>query len=365
MPTLAAAHALGLNEDDAKPKSAKGFLALQQVTASCHAIRNTNITAPAPKPDWFQGLSDNLDTTKAHAAEWINTLGPKVSSTIPRAILTYSDSFIRTAEMIQKLLNKPNPTDSDVKTSLQLFERLLGDVDTIKKNFERASDDMTKWGDKLTADRKKLADGASAVQSALANDAQRIAKLRAEIESLQSEISFEKKQLIASVISLTAGILITIVGIFLTMATGPVGAFVLGAGLATVVGGGAGTTIWAVKIKAAEEKILSDQSEIDATQQQITALTALSTSVQSVMTDISTATQYLADVKTLWGTMEHLLNTLCENLKAPNANLSSVLNLQSINESSQNWADLKGFAETLITPQVQKPQIVLLTKHAS
>src|SRR5579884_636042 len=64
--------------DDVQTQVQKGFAALQIVTASCHAVRNTILEPLVPKPDWFDGLNDNLTTAKTHAGNWIDTLAPDI-----------------------------------------------------------------------------------------------------------------------------------------------------------------------------------------------------------------------------------------------------------------------------------------------
>src|SRR5262249_18386106 len=81
------------NEDGVKSKSTQASLSPQNVTGDCHGIANTIIHPIDPVPDWYEPLNNNLNTAKVHANDWLVTLGPQISSTIPTQIIDFNSTF--------------------------------------------------------------------------------------------------------------------------------------------------------------------------------------------------------------------------------------------------------------------------------
>jgi len=340
----------------------KGFLALQVVTANCHGVLNTVLTSPTqPPPSWFAGLYANLQTAQTDAGNWVQNLAPQMTSNIPNVIMNTSSLFQAGAQQIASLLSQagqPGSSEQDLlNQAIQVVQALQQQVQANKATIDGMSTQLTEFSSQLQTDHDALESGTTSIQSALSADQTDIANMNANITNLQASIRYANQQLMASEISTSVGIFILVTGLALTVGTlgtgSMAGALVMGAGVATLAGGAAGWGVWESQIKNDYDQIAADQSEINADNQQIVALSALAASVDNAVTCISDASQSVSEVMTLWDTFDDLCADVLNDLGNEQADITKIgWDKLWLASAQNNWIDLQNFAQQLLNTGV-------------
>lgn len=338
--------------EDTNEKIGNGFASLQIVTSACHGVLNTNFTPIEPEPDWFDGLSKELDVAKVLAQQWIDDLAPQMTSSIPTHVLNYAPTYNAMTDQILELIAKdPTAKGKDNKTVQQVFaliNALHDSVEDIIKDVIQTEKDIKTWGDKMQKAHDALYNGTDNIQKAEVDLQEDIEKMNNAIKALQGMIDSENKAIAYSGMAIGVGVFTLVAGIGLACVTFGAGAVVAGIGAVAIVGG---ITTWAVmqsKINKQLGKISEDQKKRSEDQRQLIALQGLSTSASMALSSIETAVNTLSDVRTMWATFKGELKGVMDKLDKADEELYMVVNKAYILAAQGEWNLATEFAEKLV-----------------
>jgi hypothetical protein len=317
--------------------------AVVKITADAHTVRNAVLLAvhPGHEPDWYAQLNANFTRAQTHAANWLDTILPDFTN-VPQAIINYNNTFTTAYDMIMKILNEVGtggPTTSQQAELLLLFAALVDALREDQAMIQTVRDQIVQFNDDLAADNTALTTGAASIIHAIADDYQRVIDLNANIASLQAQIA-SMNQLITFGGIGTAGFFVVSM---LLMNTGPlaiaVGVIGVGGSIAAII---AATVI----IGRDQAKILDDQAEISAENQQIIVLTTIANTVSILVKTIQDAVLQMDPVLTTWATLGVKMQAVTDLLKkASGPDWLKILNEElDMGASKRAWDQLTDFA---------------------
>ncbi len=337
----------------------QAFTAAQLITMACHGVLNTQFVAPNPKPSWFDDLNAKLADAKTVANEWVNTLGPKVSSSIPLQVINFGSTYNAVSENIQSIV-KDHPTAKgqdneyvlEIKTMIQ--DGLISGVNDVLTNVDSASKDLEAWGKKLQAAHDALASGATNIQNLEISLKSEIDSMNNAIANLHQVIDGENKAIAASAAAIAVGVFALVVGIALAPETGGASLYVGGAIAAAGIIGGAVT--WGVmqhRIDEQFKEIAKDQQQIAADKRQIIALQGLSSASDGAVANLALASSSLSKFRTQWAVFQGELSDVLQKLEKAEGELSVIMQGVFTEAAQNEWQKATDTANALANRKIQ------------
>ncbi len=333
------------------------FLATTVITAQCHAILNTQFLPPETKPDWFDDLNAKLDDAKLVAKEWVDTLGPKVSASIPSSVINFDATFQASIDAIHELY-KQDPTASGkdnevVKEAAQIMTALSLQVKGIEGTIKTMGTELSEWGAKMQTAHDNLEQGAGNIQKTIIDLQTDIQKMDNAIANNRAAINKLNKDLVYAQVAVGVGIFMLVAGAALTIATGGAAAVVAGVGAVAIIGGAITWGVMQHQINEDFNKIAEEQKEKSEDQQQIVALQGLSTASNAVVSAIETSTSVLSDFETTWTVFGNELDDVVSKLNS-GASMESIIMEKVMSDAAKNeWDDAVELAKQLSSATVK------------
>ncbi len=324
---------------------ADAFNANNAVMAYVLGITNTTLPMIPSAPSWYSTFQTAFSDAQIHANGWYSIATNLVS--IPNAIAGYGIAFNSSMATINSLLTvlQSNPTDAAAISALQAqLAAMISQIRGYSQNAVTFNQTIQTFSSTLTADAVILA---AAVQNSTETqqvDRAQIAQFQQDIANLQSEIS--TWQTVETAAAIAAG-----VGFF---AGAVIAIFTFGFGLAFgIVAAAAGITTMVIasnKIKVLQSQVTADQNNMDALTQQASALAALNTQLNTLISLSQAAGTQVALVLQVWEELEAELNTVLTDLTNSNGD-TQPLNLSQLqidlNSANQDWQTLVGLCNTI------------------
>lgn len=333
------------------------FVSLHIITASCHAVQNTVFIAPTPKPTWFDDLNAKLDAAKANAAEWINDLATEVTATIPSKVIDYGTTYDAVTQQILEIAAKhPDAKGQDdpyVKEVAELVDVLLDSVGSMVADVDSVADKLESWGVKMQQSHNDLTEGSANIQNAEISLQTDIKQMSAAIDTLNSMIAEENKQIAMAAIAVGGGLFLLVVGIALAPVSGGASLIVGGIGVAAIVGGAITWGVIQAKVNDQFKQIAEDQQKIADDQRQLVALTGLSQASDMAIRSIDQATQALSDFRTSWGVFSNELKGVKSKLQSAEQAISVIIQETFTNAAQNEWKLAVQTAQDLAEAKVQ------------
>lgn len=345
--------------DNMEGKTGQAFTAAQLITMACHGVVNTQFVAPDPKPSWFDDLDSKLADAKVVANEWINTLGPKVTSSIPLQVINFGSTYDAVSQNIQDIV-KAHPTASgkdnqyvvEIKTMIK--DGLIPGVNDALTNVDSASTELEAWGKKLQAAHDALATGATSIQNLEISLKGDITAMNNAIDNLHKMIDGENKAIAASAAAIAIGIFALIVGVALAPETGGVSLVIGGTiGAAGIIGGAVTWGVMQNKINGQFQEISSDQQKISADKRQIVALKGLSTASNGAVSNLALASSSLSKFRTQWAIFQGELSNVLKKLETAEGELSVMMQGVFTTAAQNEWKKASDTANALANRQVE------------
>jgi predicted nucleic acid-binding Zn-ribbon protein len=335
------------------------YNAAQLITFAAHAVANTVFVAPTPKPAWFDDLNSRLQTAQNLAQQWIDTLGPQVTKTIPLQVINFGANFTAATNAILQIAQaNPNaqgatdPSVVEIKSIIQ--QTLLPPIQAVIAQMGQVSTALTTWGASMQDAHNQLASGATSIQSAeisLQND---IDKMNNAIKSLHDQIDQENKYIAASAAAIGVGLFALVVGIALAPETGGasllIGGFI---GAAGIIGGAVTWGIMQHKVNEQFDEIAADQQEKSDDQRQIVALQGLQMASNNAVSSIEMATQSLSKLQTQWGTFQGELEDVVTQLESAEQAVSVIVQSVFTSAVQTEWSAAIATANNLVNAKVE------------
>lgn len=333
-----------LNSTQQSTQSA--FLAVHVITAQCHAILNTQFTAPDVKPDWFDDLNAKLDTAKSVAKDWVDNLAPEVSASIPAQIIDYGATFDASVTAIHELYDQdPTASGSDNATVVQakaIMQNLSVEVGKKQAVVTEMQGKLTDWGSQMQAAHDDLVTGASNIQKTIIDLKTDIENMDNAIANNRAAIAKLNKDLVYAQVAVGVGVFMLVAGVALTVATAGTAAVVSGGiaalGAASIIGGAVTWGVIQGEINDDYKKIADEQKQKSADQQQIVALQGLSSASSAVVSAIELSTSTLSDFETTWKLFGDELQGVIDKLDS-GADMSSIIMEKVMTDSARNEWD--------------------------
>ncbi|SNS63485.1 haemolytic enterotoxin (HBL) [Pseudomonas japonica] len=334
------------------------YNAAQLITFACHAVVNTVFISPTPQPSWFDSLNAELGVAQTLSQQWIDTLGPQVTKTIPLQVINFGSDFTAATNAILQIVQQ-NPTASgadnpyviEVQTIIE--QTLLPPIQAVIDQMTQTTTALTTWGDQMQAAHNNLVSGATNIQSAETQLTADINQMNAAITALNAEIQQENKAIAASAAGIGVGIFALVVGVALAPETGGASLLVGGAiGAAGIIGGGVTWGVMQSKINDQFNQIAADQQELDDDQRQLVALQGLQMASDGAVASLELATQSLSRLQTQWATFQGELQGVVTQLQAADQQLSTITEGVFTQAAVTEWDQAIVTANSLVNAQV-------------
>lgn len=334
------------------------YNAAQLITFACHAVVNTVFISPTPQPSWFDSLNSELGVAQTLSQQWIDTLGPEVTKTIPLQVINFGSDFTAATNAILQIVQQ-NPTASgatnpyvmEVQTIIE--QTLLPPIESVINQMGQTTTALTTWGDSMQQAHNNLVNGAVNIQAAETSLTADINQMNNAITTLNAEITQENQAIAASAAGIGIGIFSLVVGIALAPETGGASLLVGGViGAAGVIGGGVTWGVMQNKINDQFSQIAADQQELADDQRQIVALQGLQVASDGAVSSLELATQALSKLQTQWQTLQGELQGVVTQLQNAEAQLSTITQGIFTQAAQTEWAEAITTANNLVNAQV-------------
>jgi hypothetical protein len=361
-----------------KSRMATGVTSIVLVTNACHAILNTQLTLPdgMKKPAWFDDLVAKLDAAKALATEWINTLAPDLTASLPNKVINYDTQYGAITNQIIRIAEAhplaKGPDDPNVKHVFQLISALKTQVGKIHDDVAAEDQKLLDWGTRMQAAHDALSGGVTSIQAAEADLAGDIGKMDADMSRLRSEIDGLNKAIAAAAVSIALGLFAAIVGVALCFIPGmqAVGGIVIGIGVAGVIGGAVTWGVMQKRVNDDYDQIATDQKQKSVDQQQLIALRGLEIATSQSISSIAIATSALSNVRALWKLFAGELDGVLQQLNQADTGLALIVNEAFVQGAQDEWKLAAELAKQLLNPVADRvttslPMDVTIPKKAA
>src|SRR5215211_5760247 len=91
--------------------------------AWAHTLLNTNLYPVSPKTAWFDGVAEELTTTKTKTQEWLIQDFPDIAAALPQTLISYANLFAPAVVELKPLLAK-NPQGAERASVGELLDAL-------------------------------------------------------------------------------------------------------------------------------------------------------------------------------------------------------------------------------------------------
>ncbi|HCN46835.1 MAG TPA: non-hemolytic enterotoxin lytic component L1 [Pseudomonas sp.] len=335
------------------------YNASQLITFACHALANTVFTSPSPQPQWFPTLNSELLAAQALAQQWIGTLGPQVSSTIPLQVINFGSDFTAATTTIQQIVAQDpsaqgadNPNVIEIQTIIQ--DTLLQPIEQVISAMTTTSTSLTNWGTQMQTAHTNLSSGATNIQSTETALQANITQMNDAITSLTAEIQQENEIIAGSAAGIGVGIFGLVAGIALAPETGGASLLVGGVvGAAGIIGGGVTWGVMQSKINSQFAQIAADQQTLQDDQRELVALQGLQIASSGALASINLATQFLSKLQTQWGTLQGELKGVVSQLENAENSVQVITQGVFTNAAITEWTTAMQTANNLVNTKIQ------------
>jgi hypothetical protein len=346
-------------KDNIEGKTGTSFTAAQLITMACHGVVNTVFTPPSPKPDWFDDLNAKLEDAKTVANEWIDTLGPKFTSSIPLQVINFGPTYSAVTTQILDIVKKnPSASGKDnqyvVEIKNLIAQALVPGIDDTITAIDATANELEEWGKRLQAAHDALSSGATNIQSLEIKLKSDIDAMNNAIKNLHTMIDGENKAIAASAAAIAIGIFALIVGIALAPETGgaslAIGGFI---GAAGIIGGAVTWGIMQDRINKQFEKIAKDQQEKSDDQRQIVALQGLAMASNGAVSNLSLASSTLSKLRTQWAVFQGELQGVVAKLEKAEDAISVIVQGVFTSAAIKEWNEATDSANALANRKIE------------
>lgn len=339
--------------------TANGVSAINIITASCHAIQNTQLNPlqawiddPKKKPAWFDPLVAHLDTAKNLANQWVDDIGPDITAKLPGKIVTYGTTYNAITAQIIKIADAfpsaKGADDPNVKNVFALIDALKSEVTDIHSDILAEDEVMKKWGKDMQAAYNDLSTGVGNIQAAETDLNADIGKMKSAIDGLKAKIEGENKAIAAAGLAICFGAFAMVVGLALAPVSAGTSVIIGGIGAIAVVGGAVTWGMMQHRINEQYDEIAADQKQIDEDKRQLVALAGLEMGTSQAVQSLSVATQALSTARALWLLLATELDGVVSQLNLADQGLALIVNEAFVQGAAKEWDAATDLAKTLI-----------------
>lgn len=345
---------VSIRVDETKDSLAEGIDSLSVVTSYAHALLNTSINPVTTPPEaWYKTIETNLNTAKKHALTWNADIAPKIGSIIPQTIINYDNTFQSATDEILAILNlakeqKRDLTLQEKKDIIELVEATLAAITDQSSAVKAVQSALLTTVNDFQSDHEALVSGQNSAANAVKLAKEEQVRIEGKINELQTQLAQARARVTASGIGLGVAIFIAVAAFALAVATGGAGFAVVGA--VGIIGVGTAATftgIYTAEINSLISEIYQQQNMLEEKKRQVTALSGLVSTMNSLKEKNEGAKRALTNVQTMWDTMAGKMESVLTLLKKESVDASLVMQRMNINDARKAWAQARKFAEDI------------------
>lgn len=324
------------------------------ITSYAHALQNTQIAQLTGQGDWYNEFNGNLLLAQQHAQTWVQTLGPKVFSTVPQAIINYSDTFTPAIDDILQILSTIDgvPTPDQQKNITGLINAVLDVLKQERTKLQDVSAALTAFSTRVQTDHGNLLDGQNSAQVAVNLDTTQLGIIQTQINGIQDKIQSDSKKAMEAEIGIGMAIFITAVMITVAVATegAALPLVAVGVGVLGIGGAIAATVIFSEDVKADLEELGDAMQQFSDEQKQVAALTGITNAINAVVTANAAATEAISSVLDTWAVLGTKLASVIADLnKAEAHHVLAIVEALDLQAAQTAWGQLVTFATGMQT----------------
>ena len=334
--------------------------------AWAHTLLNTNLFPLDPKPAWFDGVANELKSTKTSTQSWLHNDFPEIASVLPQTLISYANRFASAFTELQPLVVGKNPKGADRATVGQLLEalhtaaakhhwRMLGLQLKVVSFAKVASDSSTQ----MAANAKK-------VKKTIGDAEKDLLALQGRIMELQRRLGVTTTEAKHSM----SGAAMKGATISMTML-----AFTVGATAFPIVG--LAGAIIGIAFSAASEAAKSSevlalireigelQVKLSGQQFQIAALETIAGSFQNLADVCSEALTSMEGTVHHWDDVVSNLAAARELVAQPDVDLSVITAFKELPAAAKNWATIAERAKNIQNSVLQVTEPIVVGQSAA
>lgn len=342
---------LAPDTDTAQQQLTTSLNANTVITAYCHALQNAVVRPLDGQGDWYNEFNANLKLAQDHAQTWVDTLGPAVFATIPQTIINYSNTFIPGTNDILQILSQISgvPTPQQQQQINDLINAILVTLQDQQKTLTDTYTDLQNFMNTVQSDHTALLSGQNSAQNQVLIDQTQLAKIQAKINSIQQQIQSDSQKALISEIGLGVAIFVTVCAIALTVATGGLAApIAIAVGVVGIGAAIAGTVIFSKEVSKDFDDLYAEQQELTDEQAQVSALSGITNSINTLVQANEAATLALSDVLKTFSVLEQKLQSVVTDLKNAEApDIPAIIETLDLQAAQTAWGQLVTFAQNM------------------
>ena len=346
------------------------FNANNTVTSYCLAVQEITLNpVQGETQPWFPALTNALSAAKVHTNTWLvgdSPLGSVLFSTIPQAIINYGNSFNACMSIISTIASQVTPVTAAQKTEINeliqatldsLNEQLttIGGADGKSAIVAQLSQFLTWTQDDETA----FTSGQSNAENAIIKDNEQILDVKNKITFYTQKLAADSKIAAESEMGTALGIFMVVVSLAAAFMTdGAATPLVLGAvGLCAVGGAIYGDVVFSEAMKQDLATIREQQQELTDEQNQVAALTTISTSMGALTKDANNAMNALVGITNQLQILRAKLMSVQEDINQMSLDEIIPALLQAdVNTAIGAWKQLINFAQAMQNSSITQQQ---------
>lgn len=263
-------------------------------------------------PQWDE-FSQKFVAAKSDALQWTNQVLEHLLAT-PADIASFNDAFLAgladAISLTDYLIQHPGDTVSKqlLISRLQQLSRLTrSNISEVQGTL----DSLSNFSKDLPEQAQRLSDIAADARAGAEVDKQKVEDLRADIKRLQADIAAQTAAIVG--LGIVDGVAITL-GIVAVAAAGPFGMVTwpfLGIAIAAAT---AFIVLAGIKIKDDQDKIASDQSQINEYTQDAAVLSGFADSFDQLSKQAEAVQENMRAIIAAWDEVAQGLEKVCEDL---------------------------------------------------
>lgn len=344
------------------------------ITAYCHSLLNTSLTwntsTQGAQPDWFTTLAEGLATAQDHANVWlvgtaatddtpaVEALGSAVFSTVPQTIINYGDTFMAATNNILSVMaavgDTNTPTAQQQAEINALIEALISQLQAQQTTLTSIQTQLQTFATDVQNDYNTLETGQNNASEAVDLLEEDEASIQAQINLVTEELTKDSALATSSEIGLGTGIFVVVAAAALAVATdgATVPLLVCAVGVITTGAAIAGTVVFSDKVNDDLKKLYSLQEELSDEQRQVSALSGMMTTLQTLIDANTDAQTAISDVMNMWSVLEAKLAAVLTDLEDAETNQMAILEELDIETAQTAWTQLVEYAGYMETGNI-------------
>lgn len=340
------------------------------ITGYCHTLLNTslswNTSTQGAQPSWFTSLVESLTTAQGHANIWltgtaasgttaaVEALGSAIFATVPQTIINYGNTFQTATDQILEIIDSlpadQVPTTEQQTEINELIDALVVELQAQQTTLSSVQSQLSTFSADVQDDYNALETGQTDAQDAVELLDEQITTIEAQINLVTQELTKDSAAAESSEIGMGVGIFVVVAACALAVATDGATIPLIVAGVAVISTGAAvaGTIIFSDKVNSDLKKLYSLQNELSDDQRQVSALSGMMTTVQSLIDGNSDAQTAISDTMDMWSTLESKMSAVLTDLQnAEAADTVAIIEALDIETAQTAWSQLVTYATSM------------------